>query len=200
MIPEWSAWANTEIARQCNVSEFLVRTIRNEITEVETEPVKERTRQARRGATTYPMKTGNIGATKSRRKAADVLKPDIAELQQSGTATPWPWYLRCNRRWIMVPQTGISQEPESSMTEHSKSVIVPDQVPAVTPDTPLQSLSTAKLDPGPGTSLPLAVSVISAAAAAEMSLEDAWERATQEDRRNFVMQHRDELQKLLKKA
>jgi hypothetical protein len=29
--PEWSRWANTEIARQCNVSEFLVRTIRTEL-------------------------------------------------------------------------------------------------------------------------------------------------------------------------
>jgi hypothetical protein len=67
--PEWGGWANTEIARQCHVSEFLVRTIRNEITAAETEPVKERTRQAQRGTTTYPMKTENIGATKSRRKA-----------------------------------------------------------------------------------------------------------------------------------
>ena len=45
-----------------------------------------------------------------------------------------------------------------------------------------------------------AVSVISAAAAAELSLEDAWEWATQTDRESFVGNHRDELQKLLKKA
>ena len=199
--PEWSAWANTEIARQCNVSEFLVRTIRNEITAAETEPVKERTRQARRGTTTYPMKTGNIGATKSRRKAADVLKPGIAELQQNSTATPVaPVSSIQSKIDHGAIDVQLPREPESSMPERSASVMVPDEVPAVTPDTPLQSLSAAELDPGPGTGLPLAVSVLSAAAAAELSLEDAWEWATHAEREAFVLQHRNGLQKLLKKA
>jgi hypothetical protein len=29
--PEWQAWNNSEIARQCHVSEFLVRTVRHEL-------------------------------------------------------------------------------------------------------------------------------------------------------------------------
>ena len=45
-----------------------------------------------------------------------------------------------------------------------------------------------------------AVSVISAAAAADLSLEDAWEWATQTDRESFVVNHRDELQKAPQKV
>jgi hypothetical protein len=85
------------------------------------------------------------------------------------------------------------------MTERSTSVIAPDEVLAVTPDSSPETLSTAELDPGSAAGLPLAVSVISAAAAAELSLEDAWEWATQTDRESFVGNHRDELQKIVRK-
>jgi hypothetical protein len=116
--PEWSAWANTEVARQCNVSEFLVRTIRSELMPTEAGPAKERTRRARRGTTTYPMNTGNIGTTKSRRKAADVLKPGIEELRQGSTATPVAPVSSIQSK-IDHGATGMqfSQEPKSSRME-----------------------------------------------------------------------------------
>jgi ParB-like nuclease domain len=200
--PEWSGWANTEIARQCHVSEYLVRTIRSEITPSEPEPVKEKTRQARRGTTTYPMKTENIGAKKSRRKAADVVEPGSAELQQDSTSTPIAQVSSIESK--IEPDASTTAPAQESPRETAPVASTEPEVPAATVE--LEPIVTfeatpipAELEPGPSISLPLAVSVISAAAAAELSLEDAWEWATQADRENFVVQHRDELQKIFRK-
>ena len=51
--PEWSQWSNSEIARQCHVSEHLVRTVLDEIKPRETELAKEETKKARRGGKEY---------------------------------------------------------------------------------------------------------------------------------------------------
>src|SRR5215831_3392079 len=60
--PEWREWNNSAIARQCRVSEFLVRTVRQERAPTpETQEPPERTRKVTRGGKTYTMRTGRIG-------------------------------------------------------------------------------------------------------------------------------------------
>jgi hypothetical protein len=155
------------------------------------------------------MKTENIGATKSRRKAADVLKPDIAELQQSSTATP------------VAPVSSIEskidhgtidvqfpRESESSMTERSTSVIAPDEVLAVTPDTSPETHSTTELDHQPDQAPPATTAAglisfdldavtIPEAVLQVLTLERRWELATAAEQRDLVTQHRDEIQRML---
>jgi hypothetical protein len=70
--PEWREWNNNAIARQCRVSEFLVRTVRQERAPTpETQEPAERTRKVTRGGKTYTMRTGRIGtAARARASAA----------------------------------------------------------------------------------------------------------------------------------
>jgi hypothetical protein len=128
--PEWGAWANTEIARQCNVSEFLVRTIRNELPPAGPKPAKERTRKARRGATTYPMKTENIGAKKPERETPGVSGSTTTEPQHNGEAhlmVSRYGHLRYYRRWNQRHQ----RLPHLTNRQHqisSKRLVKPRQV------------------------------------------------------------------------
>jgi uncharacterized ParB-like nuclease family protein len=59
--PEWSAWANTEIVRQCHVSEFLVRRVKGETGLTKKERDKETKKKARRGSQEYTINTKRIG-------------------------------------------------------------------------------------------------------------------------------------------
>src|SRR5215471_8215285 len=69
--PEWQAWSNREIARQCRVSEFLVRTVRQELVPPqETEAPPERTRKVTRGGKQFTMRTERIGAAARTRAQA----------------------------------------------------------------------------------------------------------------------------------
>ena len=56
--PEWQAWSNREIARQCRVSEFLVRTVRQELAPPqETAAPPKQTRKVTRGGKQFTMRT-----------------------------------------------------------------------------------------------------------------------------------------------
>src|SRR5262249_8268436 len=95
--PEWQAWSNREIARQCRVSEFLVRTVRQELVPPqETEAPPERTRKVTRGGRQFTMRTERIGAaTRTRAKApaapSSGLSPTpaapVAPFENGGAAT-----------------------------------------------------------------------------------------------------------------
>jgi len=78
--PEWREWNNSAIARQCRVSEFLVRTVRQELAPPqETQEPLERTRKVTRGGKTYTMRTGRIGtAARAKAPAAPSVAPPPA--------------------------------------------------------------------------------------------------------------------------
>ena len=76
--PAWGEWNNSAIARQCRVSEFLVRTVRQERAPTpETQEPPERTRKVTRGGKTYTMRTGRIG-TAARAKAPAAPSPALS--------------------------------------------------------------------------------------------------------------------------
>lgn len=54
---EWSKWSNREIARQCSVSEYLVRDARGPICD----KIADSSRTVTRGGTTFQQETANIG-------------------------------------------------------------------------------------------------------------------------------------------
>ena len=59
---EWSGWNNSEIARQCCVSEFLVRKMKEENKESSSIKSKiDAPQKVRRGEQEYEMDTSNIG-------------------------------------------------------------------------------------------------------------------------------------------
>jgi hypothetical protein len=87
--PEWRAWANTEIARQCNVSEYLVRMVRSELMPAEAEPVKEKTRKVRRGSQTFDQNVTRIGRSRSQKEAAVTVSQDDG-LQQHEAVSQAP--------------------------------------------------------------------------------------------------------------
>ena len=67
--PAWQAWSNREIARQCRVSEYLVRTVRQELAPPqETAAPLKQTRKVTRGGKQFTMRTERIG-TAARAKA-----------------------------------------------------------------------------------------------------------------------------------
>jgi uncharacterized ParB-like nuclease family protein len=55
---EWGQWSNREIARQCHVSEWLVRDVREEVSACATQM-----RTVQRGGSVYAMDTAAIGST-----------------------------------------------------------------------------------------------------------------------------------------
>lgn len=56
--PEWSQWSNLEIARRCHASEFLVRTVRDELSSIKS---KIEERKVERNGSAYIMNTAAIG-------------------------------------------------------------------------------------------------------------------------------------------
>lgn len=91
--PEWSAWVNTEIARQCRVSEFLVRTVRHELELATEKPEAQKpTRTATRKGKTYTIDTSRIGTATQRKRKASSSEPAASnELpQQTDTAMSEP--------------------------------------------------------------------------------------------------------------
>src|SRR5215470_18224424 len=93
--PEWQAWSNREIARQCRVSEFLVRTVRQALAPPqETEAPPAQTRKVTRGGKQFTMRTERFG-TAARAKApaasGSALSPapaaSVAPSENGGTDT-----------------------------------------------------------------------------------------------------------------
>jgi ParB-like chromosome segregation protein Spo0J len=98
---EWCQWANREIAKQCRVSESLVRKIREELSAHETqmtEPSGER--QVQRGGKQYTMQTSGIGKSRSAApalvtdgetpEAQEEVPAGAAEDQESGSSSGAP--------------------------------------------------------------------------------------------------------------
>lgn len=78
---EWSGWSNVQIAKQCAVSEHLVRDIRSIFDQVE----DRQPRTASRNGSTYTMRTANIGR---RTATVDVETGEDATLRATGSDPP----------------------------------------------------------------------------------------------------------------
>ncbi len=74
--PEWSQWSNREIARQADVSEFLVRSTRKAIRDLNADELTERL--VERNGKVFTQKIGNIGKSQ---KAQQTINP-ISSVQQ----------------------------------------------------------------------------------------------------------------------
>ena len=73
---EWSQWSNREIARKADVSEFLVRSTRKAIRDLNADELTERL--VERNGTVFTQKIGNIGKSQ---KAQQTINP-ISSVQQ----------------------------------------------------------------------------------------------------------------------
>lgn len=190
--PEWSQWSDRDLAERCMVSHTFVNRLRHEMNQAKVEPVKEEKRKYQRAGKTQTMRTENIGAGKRRPQAEP--QHGIEAGQATGALTVNGLQLGAESTATVEPE----QQPASKVASVTETAVA----------APVQALpaeATPAMSMGPNVIEAMeeapfsAVSVISAAAAAELSLEDAWEWATQTDRESFVGNHRDELQKLLKK-
>jgi hypothetical protein len=175
--PEWQAWNNSEIARQCHVSEFLVRTLRSELEPPpETPEPSMRTKKVQRGGKTYTMRTGRIGS------ATPSKTPPAASRTESGArpAPPVP---------LPEQQEGIDAAPASSIA--SKTDIPPTPAlyvhqeetpagPAILPAQTEDENHTEPIIPQP-----------------QPGLTDMWQQASTEERTRFVAMYHEELRTLL---
>ena len=84
--PEWSKWSNREIARQCAVSEWMVRDARGSICE----NLADSSRTVTRGGTTFQQQTANIGAAQKVEKVPVAAAEDVSETVQDPVAEPEP--------------------------------------------------------------------------------------------------------------
>src|SRR5690349_7472119 len=124
--PAWQAWSNREIARQCRVSEFLVRTVRQELAppkEIEAPPAQ--TRKVTRGGKQFTMRTERIGAAARTRAqapaasgaalspapAASVAPAENGEVDTADAAA----LASAMQSQIGIPEVGVSQpHPEQT--------------------------------------------------------------------------------------
>jgi len=175
--PEWQEWNNSEIARRCRVSEFLVRTIRSELEppQEKTEP-PQRTRKVTRGGKTYPMRTGRIGS------ATPSKTPPVASRTESAAApippTPLP-----------EQQEGVDAAPVSSIASKTDIPPVPalyvhqEETPAGPAILPAQTEDEHRTEPIIPQPQP--------------GLTDIWHQASTEERTLFVAMYHEELRTLL---
>ena len=174
--PEWQAWNNSEIARHCRVSEFLVRTLRRELEPPHATPEPSvRTKKVQRGGTTYTMRTGRIGAA-TPSKTPPVVARTASTTESIPPAAP------------PEQQEGMDAAPASSMA--SKTDIPP--APALyvhdeeTPAGPVVSTQTEDEIAGEPIMPPPPPRLI-----------EVWQQASDEERQTFVVAYRDVLQALL---
>lgn len=73
--PEWSKWSNREIARQCAVSEWMVRDARGSICE----SLADSTRTVTRRGTTFQQETAKIGTAQRAERAAPEAVAEVDE-------------------------------------------------------------------------------------------------------------------------
>jgi len=175
--PEWQTWNNSEIARKCHVSEFLVRTLRRELEPPQKTPEPSvRTKKVQRGGKTYPMRTGRIGS------ATPSKTPPVATRTESGArpAPPVP---------LAEQQEGIDAAPASSIA--SKTDIPPVSAlyvhqeetpadPAILPAQTEDQIPAEPIIPQP-----------------QPGLTDIWHQASTEERTLFVAMYHEELRTLL---
>jgi hypothetical protein len=97
--PEWGAWSDREIARQCGVGAPLVADVRKSICNPIIDRPPAATRTVNRNGTTYEQKTENIGRTRQTAAptAAELPKvpvPEVAALRETpqsvGATSPAP--------------------------------------------------------------------------------------------------------------
>ncbi len=134
---EWRERNNSEIARQCRVSEFLVRALRraHEPPHATPEPPV-RTKKMQRGGTTYTMRTGSIGSATASKT------PPVADRTVSASAET---------------QEGIETAPPSSIASKTDTPPAPalyvhqEETPAgpVVPTQTDDESSTAPAPPPP---------------------------------------------------
>lgn len=193
--PEWSQWSNHAIARQCLVSEISVRRVRRELEPKGGERVKDETRKAERRGKVYTVRTGGIGAAKRKQPQEPTGDDGKGTEPQAITAATTQEPVSLQEQPTDVLSATMSQIDASAATVSAPERELPAESALVTA-TETKPNVLKVVDEAPFS----AVSVISAAAAADLSLEYAWEWATQADRESFVGNHHDELQKLLKKV
>jgi hypothetical protein len=175
--PAWQEWNNSAIARQCRVSEFLVRTVRQERAPTpETQEPPERTRKVTRGGKTFTMRTGRIGtATRAKAPAApsSALPP-----------TPTPPVLPAASGGFDTADVSASVSSMQSKIDTLEVGVPPPQQEA-TPPSPVAATTADGAPPAPPTPPP------------QPSLVDAWQQASDDERTAFVARYRDELRLLL---
>jgi hypothetical protein len=127
---EWQHWSNNEIARQCSVSEFLVRIIRHEL-----EPAKEKTdtpkptRTATRKGSTYTIDTSRIGsATPRKRTASNRAEPSVFDgvPPQTETETSEP----------AADLSSMQSKIASALTERIPDDLAPPSPALIIPEPP----------------------------------------------------------------
>jgi hypothetical protein len=212
--PEWGEWSNRAIARQCHVSEKLVRRIRREVEPAAAKLVSKEARKVTRAGTEYTMRNGSIGATRERSVTASQTE-DAEEPLPIGSAVPD----ELPQETVSVPAVPMesdvpaaSLEPDSSITpaalpeplsaaepqiETAMPTTEADHPPVTAPGALPETPSAAR--PGAESNLADTVSVLSAEAAAKVSLSLAWAWATQVEREAFVAEYRDELRPIFMK-
>jgi ParB-like nuclease family protein len=171
--PEWQAWNNSEIARQCRVSEFLVRTLRRELEPPPDTPAPStRTKKVQRGGTTYTMRTSRIGSARASKPSPG------ASSTASATASIAPTSLA-------EQHEGIDAAPASSITSKTPTpeLYVHEEE---TPAGPVVATQTEDEIAGEAVVPP-----------PQPSLTDLWQQATPEERTRFVAMYHEDLRTLL---
>jgi alkylated DNA repair dioxygenase AlkB len=163
---EWREWNNSAIARQCRVSEFLVRTLRRAHEPPHATPESPvRTKKVQRGGTTYPMRTGRIGSA-----TASKTPPVVARTATAGAET----------------QEGIDTAPPSSIASKT-----------VTPSAPALYVHQEETPAGPSVPPQTEDESHPASAPPWPHLIDAWQQATDDERKVFIAMYCDDLRTLL---
>jgi uncharacterized ParB-like nuclease family protein len=174
--PEWRAWNNSAIARQCRVSEFLVRTVRQELEPAtETPGPPEQTRKVTRGGKTFTMRTGRIGTARASKRPPGASSSALGtqplppmrhtEQQEGSDAAP-----------ASSIESKIDSPPASPLYVHEEET---PAGPIVSPQTE-DEIAGEPIIPQP-----------------QPSLMDAWQHASDDEREAFVARYRDELRRLL---
>jgi hypothetical protein len=173
--PAWREWNNSAIARQCRVSEFLVRTVRQERAPTpETQEPPERTRKVTRGGKTYTMRTGRIGtAVRAKVPAAPSAAPPPAP-------TP-PLVPAASGGFDTTAVSASVSSMQSKIDTPAAGVPPPHQ--EATPPHPVAATTADGAPPAPPLPPP--------------SLIDAWQQASDDERTAFVARYRDDLRFLL---
>jgi hypothetical protein len=171
--PEWQAWNNSAIARQCRVSEFLVRTLRRELAPPpDPHAPSVRTKKVQRGGTTYTMRTGKIGSAMASQP------PSGASRAASGTEPMAPTALAEQPKGTDAgPASSISSKtPTPALYVHQEETPAGPVVPPQTEDEIAGEPIIPQLQPG---------------------LMEMWHLASTEERTRFVAMYHEELRALL---
>lgn len=113
--PEWAAWSDREIARQCGVGAPLVADVRKAICNPITDSQPPAIRTVTRNGTTYEQKTENIGKT---RQSTASGAPELPRAPEPEAATP--------------RETPQSVEAASSTSVSEQEIKVSEQISELT--------------------------------------------------------------------